>query len=40
MNLDLWVVYFIVQDIAENLTKGQFAQNLKNLMSGGREEGG
>ena len=37
MNLDLWVtysvfmsgLYSIYQDIAKNLTKGQFAQNLK-----------
>ena len=30
MNLDLWLAYFTVQDIAKNLRKGQFAQNLKN----------
>ena len=30
MNMDLWLVCFIVKVIAKNLTKGQFAQNLKN----------
>ena len=29
MNLDLWLAYFTVpKNIAKNLTKGEFAQNL------------
>ena len=29
MNQDLWLAYLQYQDIAKNLTKGQFTQNLK-----------